>query len=1003
MKTQMKKHNKLLASVIATTLAAAVGVPTTSWAQSAEATLRGKAAPSAKITAKNVANGSSRTTTASADGSYVLVGLTPGIYRVDAGAGTERVVTLNVATTASLDLTGAATKVPEGTLADVAVNAQKLVEVKTSEVGRIVSMDQIASVPQLTRNFLEFADTVPGVVFNVDSRGKTSLRGGAQNDNAVNVYIDGVGQKGYVRSGLSGQTDNTQGNPFPQLAIGEYKVISSNYKAEYDQISSAAVTAETKSGTNEFHGEGFYTYTNQSLRAETPGEAASNRKTDSNTKEFGASIGGPLLQDQAHFFLAYEGKRYQTPATVTVAGGTPSDIAAALPSAVKAQLGPITLPFNEDLVFAKLDWEPTDNDRLVFDAKIRTESSLGDQAGVGVAASAAITTKNTDNRYALRWQHDGGAYFNEVIATYEDAFFRPQGKNGAVNGSVYTWNNANNNSNIIAVDGVDPRATQNKGQKGYALADDLTFSHLNWQGEHTIKMGAKLKWVDLTAKDAESGYNPIFNYDVTAAGVAPDPYKATFAIVTPGQSPVAFSKDRQFGVYLQDDWAVNNKLTFNLGVRYDIEWNPSYLDFVTPKGLTDAFNTVIDPATGLTYGQSLGLSTDPNVKININDYISNGHNRKVFKGEIAPRLGFSYDLDEDQKHVIFGGFGRAYDRNLYDYLQLEVTKMALAESSISFNTADHPCTVGANNCYAWDPSYLSGPAGLQSLVRGQLGEPNLMKNDLKVPYSDQFTVGFRNKVGDWNTSVALSRIVSKDGLEFVLGNRDPQGRFFTNEPWGGIGQPWTYPPPGIAANLILAKNAIETRNTQVTFSADKPFTEASGWGTTFAYTFTSATQNRDINEHYVFDGPTANVYPFIRSNAAAKHRIVATSTVKGPWDMMFGAKLTLASPIPFNGIQCYWNASLFPDGGSCYPTSLAPDNSLAIKTVDIEVTKNIHLMGKSSMYVRLDAMNVFNARNLVDYNLTNGSNGLFNGISYNQSGNMSGTPRQLRVTFGAKF
>src|SRR5205814_1852195 len=63
------------------------------------------------------------------------------------------------------------------------------------------------------------------------------------------VYIDGVGQKGYVRSGLAGQSDQTQGNPFPQLAIGEYKVITSNYKAEYDQISSAAVTAETRSGT----------------------------------------------------------------------------------------------------------------------------------------------------------------------------------------------------------------------------------------------------------------------------------------------------------------------------------------------------------------------------------------------------------------------------------------------------------------------------------------------------------------------------------------------------------------------------------------------------------------------------------------------------------------------------------------------------------------------------------------------------------------------------------
>jgi hypothetical protein len=199
------KHNKILASVIASTLAAAVGAPTAVWAQSAEATLRGKAAPSAKVTAKNVATGSVRSTTAAADGTYVLVGLTPGVYRVDAGANTEHVVTLNVATTATLDLTSGAVAAA-GNLEDVSVTAQKLVEVKTSEVGRVVSMDQISSVPQLTRNFLEFADTVPGVVFNVDSRGKTSLRGGAQNDNSVNVYIDGVGQKGYVRSGLSGQT-----------------------------------------------------------------------------------------------------------------------------------------------------------------------------------------------------------------------------------------------------------------------------------------------------------------------------------------------------------------------------------------------------------------------------------------------------------------------------------------------------------------------------------------------------------------------------------------------------------------------------------------------------------------------------------------------------------------------------------------------------------------------------------------------------------------------------
>ena len=116
------KHNKILASVIASTLAAAVGAPTAVWAQSAEATLRGKAAPSAKVTAKNVATGSVRSTTAAADGTYVLVGLTPGVYRVDAGANTEHVVTLNVATTATLDLTSGAVAAA-GNLEDVDVRA----------------------------------------------------------------------------------------------------------------------------------------------------------------------------------------------------------------------------------------------------------------------------------------------------------------------------------------------------------------------------------------------------------------------------------------------------------------------------------------------------------------------------------------------------------------------------------------------------------------------------------------------------------------------------------------------------------------------------------------------------------------------------------------------------------------------------------------------------------------------------------------------------------------
>src|SRR5450631_411564 len=227
MKTRLSYKKTLLAAAIAATLATGAGIPSVSWAQSADATLRGKAAANSDVTAKNVATGATRHTKADADGAYTLVGLPPGTYTVDAGPGTETAVTLTVASTATLDLAaGTGSIEPGATMEEITVKAARLVEVKTSEIGGVVSLQQIQTVPQLTRNFLEFADSVPGLAFSVDEKGNASLRGGAQDKSAVNVFIDGVGQKNYVFGGVNGN-GATQGNPFPQLAIGEYKVITS--------------------------------------------------------------------------------------------------------------------------------------------------------------------------------------------------------------------------------------------------------------------------------------------------------------------------------------------------------------------------------------------------------------------------------------------------------------------------------------------------------------------------------------------------------------------------------------------------------------------------------------------------------------------------------------------------------------------------------------------------------------------------------------------------------
>ncbi len=1011
MRRHLPLRKKLLASLIRTAVVATALGPTISWAQSADATLRGKAPANATVTAKNIETGAVRRTTASGDGSYALVGLPPGAYAVDAGAGAQN-VTLSVASTLTLDLTAAPTapSTTTTTLEGVSVTATTLQEVKTSEIGTVVSQRQIETVPQITRNFLEFADTVPGMVFSVDPEGNTSLQGGGISTSGINVYIDGVGQKNYVLpSGLTGQT-GSQGNPFPQLAIGEYKVITSNYKAEYDQISSAAITAETKSGTNEFHGDVFGDYTDSDLRSKTPAETAAKKKTDSQQKEYGFDIGGPIIKDTMHFFLAYEAKKFVTPVAV-VPGGT-IGLADELPQSAKDQIGPTSLPFDEDLWFGKIDWELSDRDRIELSGKYRDETAISGVSGA-VAPTAAINTINTDKRYDLRWNHSADSWFNELLFTYENSFYNPTSLNfGAA--AIYT-EPLQNNAVILDTGPADPRATQNKGQKGPAIADDLTFNDISWHGDHVVKMGFKFKSVKLTAADA-GDFNPQFSYDVTPDGTLSVPYQVLFPNPAPGTNPTAQTTDKQYGGYIQDDWSVNDKLTFNLGVRYDYEKTPSYLNYVTPANVVAALNSPNpDPnaPAGQTYAQALALGG-----VNVNDYISNGHNRKQQKDAIAPRLGFSYDFLGDEAHVLHGGAGRSYDRDIFEILQLEQTKASLSELTLTFPNQFHSCAPGPN-CLPFDPSFMD-LATLQALYASSTAgkEIDAINNNLKTPYSDQFSLGIRNKVGDWNTDATVQHIVGKDGLVFTLGNRYPSGAFWESCGSGCISQPWGNGVPGFGS-FIIGNNGLETKTTQVLLSAEKPYTKESGWSATLAYTYTNTKQNNDNNDltdQYAFDEATIGDYPFVPSKVA-KHRFVATGSVDGPWDMLYSMKLTLATPLPDDNLACYGGDGApnvpFPTGSLCTPVSAIPVGQSFItggkifgyRSIDLQATKNFDLTAGLSAYIRVDALNVFNYKNYTDYIENWGSNGVLNSrpVVYNPTGNIDGVPRTLKFSVGFRW
>ena len=1026
----MSRHytsrKKLIATFVASTLAASAAalVPQTASAQIANATLEGHATPGIRITATNIETGAVREATASRAGTYTLIGLPPGRYKVKAGT-QEQELTLSVASTVTFDFTP--TKLRAASLQEVVVTGHRLVDVRTPAVGGIVSQRTIATIPQITRNFLEFADIVPGVTFTVDGSGNTAFRGGAQESENANVYIDGMSMKDFIQGGIAGQSGPDKnpnvgdpGNPFPQSAIGEYRVITSNYSAQYAQVASAAIAAKTKSGTNTFEGSSFVSFTNQNLRADTPAEANATTPGDpkalgGQSLEYGVSAGGPIIKNVAHYFFAYEHKDLALPNTVFPPGGgvpTVAGLQSLLPGSVWSQFGPTTNPFSEDLLFGKVDYEPTENDRFELSELYRFESQISGASGQ-TAASSANSVDNRFNRVGLYWLHAGGNWTNEARVSYESSGQTPFAGSTAPQLS-YVWfcNPADtgctsSGSTIINVNGESVYAQFKNQQQVWTLSDDFTLANLSFAGTHTLKMGVSYSATKLGYQDAGQGSQ--FYYAVDSTGTYATPYQASYTALYQGNKQVlANSNDKLYGIYLQDDWNVNQHLLLNLGVRYDYETVPAWEHFVTPQAVVNDIYGPYSPGSTVTYAQALALGGT-----NIADYISTGSNRTPQSNEIQPRLGFSYDIKGDQRYVVFGGYARSYDRNIFDLMSLELTKSALAEPQVNFYGGGYSfnnCVTASNagaNCLAWNPSYMS-LANLQTLNTTPFGEIDMVNNHIQNPYSDQFSLGFRTRLGEWDASITLSEIKSYNRIVGQLGNRASNGAYYVPCGWGNAGVcPAWGGVPGTTGNLVLWNNGGKDINKEVLVFLDKPYTRASGWSATVAYTYSDAYQNDYYsyfgNNAYLFDLPKVSMYPMVPSSVIPKHRLVVTGSIDGAWGVTYGAKLTLATPIGFGGAagctttiqQCggYWD----------FPMTGFPRDAWGEHNLDLQATKRLKLPWYGLKgYVRLDVLDVFNSPQYANANFSPSLAGSAP-PQYVTNGPIYGVPLTLKLNAGISW
>lgn len=880
----------------------------------------GSSAAGAAVTAVNKDTGATYRTSARADGSYVLVGLAPGRYRIQAAGGTGvDEVTLQVAESATVDLTAGAQSIT------ITGTAQRQ-GVRDSQVGTAVHRRMIETMPQGTRNFLSSADLAPGVEFTSNSRsGYTGLQAGAQNFDHVGVFIDGVNQKNNIlRGGVSGQ-DSTRGNPFPQSAIAEYRVISSNYKAEFDQVSSVAITAITRSGGNQFHGDAYIDRTGTNWSEKTPfeeeNEAAGVPRPPSKKQEYGFSVGGPIKADALHFFVGFDGKNIEDSRQYVPQRRDLLPSAGIVP-ALLAGAGNQVNKFEQQLLFGKLDAQLSSDQRLSLSFRVRSED---DEVAEDKKLSTPANIKqraNDETRVDLKHEWTMGDWFSEARLGMEDARWNPHSSS---NSPMFRYKVALNPAEQrlsagitdVAIDGGSPDA-QDRRQKGFFVSEDLSYTGLKG---HSLKGGVKLKAMKYELGGTSRSVNvvetlidrttglPYFSNglctgtNISNSGLSSDQCRMDLAL----QAVSVNFSNNQIGLYLQDDWAITRQLELNIGLRWDYETNMLNNDYVTPADRVTALRGldgrtiagITAPATQ-TYAQSLAKGG-----VNIEDYIANG-GRKAYKGALAPRIGASFDISGDRRTVVFGGFGRSYDRTM----------------------ANH----------ALDELQKNKQAG---------GEIWLINNDVKLPYADQISVGLRQAVGSWNVEAVLQQVHAKNQFVWYGGNRDPNGGWGTQSPidplWGG---------PNGFGTLILGDFVGEDKTNSLQLKAEKPYSNSTGWGLTAAYTYSDAkTLHKEWNND-IFDwtyGRSA-VRGFNPSTLVDKHRLVVGGVMDGllPWGFTLSGKATWASGKPRRITSCAagWDKCVSVEGP-------APN----FTQIDLGLSKEVLKLGQHALTLRVDVLN----------------------------------------------
>jgi hypothetical protein len=579
---------------------------------------QGAAIPGATVTAKSAATGFTRTEISDGAGVYRLSALPIGSYDVTAelqGFKTvaKKAIDVNVGQTQSVDFAlavGAMTETVNVT------GASPLIETTASSVGSVVDIKRIEAIPLNGRQFANLAATVPGVglSFHSDPTKSTQyaplVNGGAGRN--INYQIDG-----------GDNNDDTVGGQlqaFPLEAVEQFNFQTQRFKAEYGRSNGGVLSVVTKSGTNLFAGSAFEFFRDKSMNGLTETEklpqingTGAAVKGDYRQNQFGGSIGGPIVKDQAHFFFAIERTNQDKTQRVSTGGLYP------------ALDGIFPVPYRETPFTGKVTANVTPNQFLSVRYGRDTNSA---PYGAGPNSTPDNWGDSTNKYNSINLNYNwvlGGSKLNEFIFQFADFANNILSRSSAPNESFP-------NGLTVGANGNTPQTTQ---QRKFQFRDDFSWHKSGGGGlGHDFKVGVNFINEPRLFITFNTGKGAVFNTHITNDVNGP----ISLVTVSDGDASANIPM-KQFATYFQDDWRVNDRLTFNFGIRYDLMTGYQFDESKNPNFVAVQAAGAAGKLSGIIGLENAGLTPQED------------------RNNFQPRIGGVFDVRGDGKDIIRGGWG----------------------------------------------------------------------------------------------------------------------------------------------------------------------------------------------------------------------------------------------------------------------------------------------------------------------------------------------------------